>query len=215
MPWCLNTAVVETKAGGVLGWSGTSLASDAINTGISRDASGVVDIGNGTAQDKSGFIRSGMTVRVASNFTTAANTNLQNIVGLTWTLPNAGTQTFSFACDLAYSQATANAAVAFGINAVTAAPTNIFATATMGTSLTAETSGTLPTLTTTTPTAIVSATPSTFGPIGTVADIFTVHIGGTIENPLATANTFTIMVSTATAADAVTIYRGSACYLTP
>jgi hypothetical protein len=190
----------------------TNAGNAAIDTGFSREAPAVFDCGNGTALNKACFLRSGMTVAVASDFTTAANTSLQTITGLSWTLPNLGTLSFTFACNLAYSQATGAAAVAFGIQAATNSPTNIFATGTQqitvgppGTYV----SGTLPTLATTTATAIVSGTP------GAQATNYTVHLGGRIENPAATANTFNIMVSTATSGDAVTVLRGSSCYLTP
>jgi hypothetical protein len=65
--------------------------------------------------------------------------------------------------------------------------------------------GTLATLTTTTATAIVTGTP------GATATNYTAELDGTIESP--SANTINIMVSTATAADAVTVLRGSYCQL--
>lgn len=157
---------------------------------------------------KTGFIQSGNTVRIASDFTTAANTNLQTITGLTWTVP-AIASSYSFHCSLSYSQGTAAAAVSFGIQAATNAPTNIFANGaqqiTVGPPAT-EVNGTLATLSTTTATTIVSGTP------GATATNYVVMLDGTIENP-ALANTFNIMVATATSADAVTVKRGSYCQL--
>jgi hypothetical protein len=158
--------------------------------------------------DKTGFARLPNVARVASDFTTAANTNLQTITGLTWSLP-AIAASYSFHCTLSYSQGTATASVGFGIQAATNAPTNIFANGaqqmTVGPPAT-ENNGTLPTLTTTTATAIVSGTP------GATGTNYVVMLDGTIENP-ALANTINIMVSTATAADAVTVKRGSYCTL--
>lgn len=155
-----------------------------------------------------GMFLNGGTVRVASNFTTSGvGTALEAITGLTWTLPATGTITFSYSCDLSYLQNTANAAVAFGIKA-SANPTNIYSTGiqqiTIGPPATIVT-GTLATLATTTATNIVSGTPTA------AATNYTVHLGGTIENPATTANTFTIDVSTGTAADTVTVLRGSKC----
>jgi hypothetical protein len=186
------------------------LLSGTNDTGISRDAAGIIDFGNGVAASKTAFLRSGMTVQVAADFTTANNTNLQTITGLSWTLPNTGTLTFSFDCELAYSQASGNAVVAFGIQAASAAPTNIFAKGdeqiTVGPPSTFA-SGVLPTLTTTTATKIVSGTPTA------IATNYTVHLAGTIENPATTANTINMMTSTATGTDAVTVKRGSFCSL--
>jgi hypothetical protein len=155
-----------------------------------------------------GFIQSGNTARVATDFTTAANTSLQTIAALTWTVPAVATS-YSFHCAITYSQATAAALVSFGIQAATNAPTNIFANGsqeiTQGPPAT-EVNGNLPTLATTTATTIVSGTP------GSTANSYVVTLDGTIENP-AVVNTFNIMVSTATSADAVTVKRGSYCQL--
>lgn len=176
-----------------------------IDTGVTRFAAGVVSASNGSANNRAGLFISGNQVFVTSNFTTAANTSLQTITGLSWTVP-ATAINYSFSCHLAYSQATANAAVAFGIQAATNAPTNIFARGIEWTSTTAATTGVLATLTTTTATAIVSATPSA------TATNFVTDLSGTLELG-ASANTINIMVSTATSGDAVTVLRGSYCTL--
>jgi hypothetical protein len=145
-------------------------------------------------------------VAAASDFTTAANNSLQTITGLTWTLPANIAENVPFECHLAYSQATATAAVSFGIQSATIAPTNIFATGLMTTAAAAQTSGNLPTLSTTTATAIVTATPSA------ITTVWGIDLSGYIENPSnASANVINIMVKTATAADAVTVKRGSFC----
>ncbi len=143
---------------------------------------------------------------VAADFTTAANTSLQTITGLTWTLPANTTLNVPFRCWLAYSQATATAAVSFGIQSATIAPTNIFATGAIYRSTTAATYGNLPTLATTTATAIVTGTPTA------ITTVWKAEIAGYIENPSnASTNVINIMVSTANAARLVTVKRGSFC----
>jgi hypothetical protein len=180
------------------------------DTGLAGDTTAAPVVNTTGSAVTANFVRGTNTVRVASNFTTAANTNLQAITGLTWTfIPTA--QSYSFHCSLTYSQGTANAAVAFGIQSVTAAPTNIFANGTQQITVgppATFTTGTLATLTTTTATAIVSGTP------GATATNYVAQLDGTIENPAA-ENTAVVMVSTATAADAVTVLRGSYCSITP
>lgn len=169
-----------------------------------------------SALQSGGFLQGINTVRVASDFTTAANTSLQTITGLTFTLP-AVAKNYSFSCYGAYFQSTGNAVVAFGIQAASANPTNIFATGTMeiaaGPPRQSE-SAVLPTLATTTATAIVSGTPSAFAASCTAAACNVWELDGTIENP-ASAQVINIMVSTATAADAVTVMRGSYCSIHP
>jgi hypothetical protein len=82
----------------------------------------------GTLTAKSYVLGGQNTIQVASDFTTANNTNLQTITGLTWNLLPGAAQNYRFVCYLAYSQAAALTAVAFGIQAATNNPTNIFAT---------------------------------------------------------------------------------------
>lgn len=147
-------------------------------------------------------------VAVATDFTTANNTSLQAITGLSWTFP-ATAANYSFHCGLLYSQATANTGINFGIQAATNNPTNISALGvmelTIGPPSTFVASG-LATLSTTTATAIVGSTP------GATATNYTMTIDGTLELAAST-NTVNIMVSTAAGADAVTIKRGSYCNL--
>lgn len=173
---------------------------------VGQLASGVVGIGT-SAGGKQALVASGNTVRVTSDFATAANTNLQTITGLSWTFPATGTMIFSFHCHGSYSIATGAVAVAFGIQSATAAATNIFATGEMYTAATVATQATLATLASTTATAIVSGTPGSTG-VNNTFDLY-----GTIENPASTANTINIMVSTATSGDVVTVKRGSYCSL--
>jgi len=143
---------------------------------------------------------------VASDFTTAANTSLQTITGLSTTMPASTVAVASFHCSLNWTQATGTAAVAFGIQGATTAPTSINANATSFSNTTAETTGTLNGLTTTTATAIVSVAPSA------ITTIWKAEMDGTIEAPSnASPTVVNWMVSTATSADAVTVKRGSYC----
>jgi hypothetical protein len=184
-------------------------------TGIFNEASqNIVFYSNGTAwmtgnqnaifATKQFSPGGGNKIFVTANFTTAANTNLQTITGLQFIHTASNAINWNFHCNLAYSQATATAAVAFGIQAATNSPTNIFATGQEWTSTTAATNGILATLATTTATNIVSATPSA------TATNFNVYLDGTLELA-ASANTINFMVSTATSGDAVTVLRGSYC----
>jgi len=182
----------------------------ALNTSRIATSADVIGLWSGTCNSATLFFGDGTcrgSIQVASNFTTANNTNLQTITGLVFNVP--GGQNYSFHCALSYSQATANVAVAFGIQSATTSPTNIFANGTeqitVGPPATFVT-GILPTLTTTTATSIVSGTP------GATATNYTAQLDGTIELPSG-ADAINIMVSTAAGADAVTVLRGSYCQL--
>jgi hypothetical protein len=203
---------VNIISGGVFGMSSSSTdAATAADTGLSRDAAGIVDVGTGAAGSAAGLLRAGNTVVVASNFTTTS-TSLVTITGLSWTFP-ATNHNYHFSCTLSYSQATAAAANAFGVQAATTAPTNLYAAMQVLTSLTnAGVTATLPTLATTTATNIGTFTPGAFGAIGTVADIFTAEIWGELEQGSG-ATTLNIMTLSGSASDSLTIYRGSSCTL--
>lgn len=143
--------------------------------------------------------------QVATDFTTANNTSLQTIGALTFTVL-ANAQNLSFHCSLAYSQATAAVADAFGIQVATNAPTNVIANGQVYTAAAVSTTATLATLSTTTATNIVTFTPSA------TATNFTATLDGTIELP-ASAHTVNFMVSTTAGADVITVKRGSYCQL--
>ena len=159
-----------------------------------------------------GFLTSGNTVAVGtSNFTTAS-TSLVTITGLTWTLP-ATAHNYAFRCSISYSQATAPATNAFGVQATTTAPTNLYAAMRVSTGLAITgTDATLPVLGTTTATNIGTFTPSASGAIGTVADIFVADVWGYLEQG-AGATTLNIMALSGSGSDSLTIYRGSSCQL--
>ena len=146
------------------------------------------------------------TLYVASDFTLSANTNLQTISGLTFTLPANTALTVAFNCHLMYSQATAAVADQFGIQAATIAPTNIAAKGQVYTSTSASVAGNLPILATTTATAIVTFTPSA------ITTVFNADLSGFIENPSnASTNVINVMAQTSNAANLVTVKRGSFC----
>lgn len=211
----LNATSLSLNATTPIRWSNSNSYANqgSVDLGVSRDSAGIIDFGNGTQGDATGFTRSGNTVRLTSNFTTTS-ASLVTITGLAWTFP-ATNHNYSFTCQLSYSQATAAAANAFGIQAATTAPTNIYAAMHVDTSLAdAGVNATLPTLNTTTATNIGTFTPSAFGAIGTVADIFTAELWGSLEQG-AGATTLNIMALTGNASDALTIYRGSSCTLMP
>lgn len=201
----ITSSVLRGKPSSIIGWATGDPASTAFDTGLTRPAAGLIYAGNGAASNKTALIQSGMSQFVTANFTTSGvGTALEAITGLSITVPAlAGNWTFH--AHLAYSQAVGVGAVAFGIQAVTNAPTNIFATGlqqiTVGPPATF-TTGTLATLTTTTATNIVSGT------AGATATNYICDLYGTCELG-ASANTIRILVSTSVAADLVTVLRGS------
>lgn len=144
-------------------------------------------------------------VRVATDFTVAANTSLQAIPGLSLILVANDPQTVPFSCHLLYSQATAAVADQFGVQTVSLAPTSIMVKAQANTSATAFTAGNVPALTTTTATPVVTFTPSA------TATVFSADMDGMIENASGVASTFNIMVQTSNASDLITVKRGSFC----
>lgn len=202
---------VNNNANSSLGLTRFTLGTEAATNPAVCPASTIWDVCDGAGTTTLGattlLSANGNKTFVTTNFTTANNTALQTITGLTFNFP-AVAHNWNYECDLAYSQATANVAVAFGIQAATNTPTNIFGTGIMQVSTTAGVSayasGTLATLATTTGTNIVSGTP-----VATATN-YTVHLAGTLELG-ASANAVNFMVSTATGTDAVTVLRGSSC----
>lgn len=147
--------------------------------------------------------------RVSTDFTTSGvGTALENITGLGFTIPASTALNVPFYCRLIYHQNVANVAVAFGLQDVTVSPTNIAASGTIYTSATVLAAANLPALATTSATAIVSGTPSA------ITTNWNAEISGMIEAPSnASSSAINFMVSTATAADTVTVLRGSYCRL--
>lgn len=146
-------------------------------------------------------------VFVASDFTTSGvGTALEPITGLSWTLPASTALTVGFHCALTYSQAVGNVAVSFGPG-FSVAPTNVEASGIMETNVTTIGALGMTAITTATSSAAVTGTPAA------TATLMFAMLDGFIENPSTTANVVTINAKTATAADLVTVKRGSFCAL--
>lgn len=147
--------------------------------------------------------------RVTTDFTTSGSgTALETITGLTFTIPATTALNVPFSCHLVYHQNVANVAVAFGIQDVTVSPTNIAAMGEIHTSASVIAAANLVGLATTTATAIISATPSA------ITTDWNAEVSGMVEAPSnASSSAIRLMVSTATAADTVTVRRGSFCQL--
>lgn len=183
------------------------------DTALSRLSAGILQVGTSANNGLGTLTAAAYQVngiaqifRVTGDFTIAGNTSLQAITGLSWTVPASTAMNIPFSCHLAYSQATAAVAVAFGIQDVTVAPTSLFATGHIQTNATVFTEQNLPALTTTTATTIVTGTPSA------ITTIWSVDLNGMIEQPSnASTSAINIMVSTANASDLVTVKRGSFC----
>jgi hypothetical protein len=146
-------------------------------------------------------------VFVASDFTTSGvGTALEAITGLAFTIPASIALNVPFSCHFIYQQGVANVGVAFGLQDATVSPTNINAAGVMHTSTTASTAGVLIALASTTATAIVTATP------GATATDYVVDLSGVVEAPSnVSSSVVSFRVSTATAADLVTVRRASWC----
>lgn len=204
----LEVSPTGTTMGSSAGYCHTAAGNPhgaAVETCLNQLAPGVVGIGTGSGENKSGLIQSGNTVRVATDFTTAHTTKLQTIAGLSWNLP-ATALTYSFHCSLSYSDSTASSEVAFGIQAANNAPQHLFANATMQVDHATFSGGTLSELRTIKATTIVRGLPAA------AHRNFTATIDGTIENR-PSMNTINIMVASQKLANAVTIKRGSYCQL--
>lgn len=143
---------------------------------------------------------------VTSDFTTANNTSLQAITGLSWTMPASTALNMPFTCELLYSQATAAVSDQFGIQDVTVAPTNLMVAGDLYTNATAKANGSQTAINSTTATAFITFTP------GATATNFSAHISGFIEQPSnASTSVVQLMIATSNGADAITIRRGSFC----
>lgn len=185
--------------------SGTVYSINA-DTGLSREAAGIWDVGNGTAGDQSGFVASGNKVFLNAPFTDSNASGLQVITGLSFALGTVA-HNWSFHCSLQYSQATPSASDQFGVASLTTAPTQLRAwgivTTTEGAAAVINT-GDSGAITNTTPTAT-----NTFTPVGT--GVKQVTIDGTIETAGVTATTLQFYVTNGTAANVIVIARDSYC----
>lgn len=147
-------------------------------------------------------------VKVASDFTTSGvGTNSEAITGLTYSLPAGTVLAVPVHCGLTYLQNTGNAAVTFAVG-FSGAPTNAQFEGIGETAVTAIGVLGATAITTATTGAILTLTP------GATATNYYASFDGYIENPsLGSANTVTFYARTATAADTVTVRRGSYCSL--
>jgi hypothetical protein len=183
----------------IYGWAGFTGTIDNVSAKLVTP----VDILTGDVQQLTG----------ADYTTTQTALSTAPITGLTLTTPANAATTYSFTCNITYSQATAAAANLWGVTTSGTAPTSL---AVFGRVYTNNT-GTLVansarSITTNTSTTVVTATPSAFGSIGTTADMFQAVLWGTLEAPSnATPSTVAIAVASGSASDALTVYRGSNC----
>lgn len=144
-------------------------------------------------------------VFVTTDFSTAANTNLQIITGLTWTLPATTAINIPFRCVIFYSQATAAVSDSFGVQTDTVTPSNFQAGGSMETALGTTAYGDA-TIANTTATAVVTGTPSATG------TIFNAYVDGFLENPSnASPTILSVQVKTSVSGDVITVKRGSFC----
>lgn len=169
------------------GYFGTSLVTPTVNATTAYQNFGITQV----------YFTTG-------NFTTAGNTNLQTITGLTIPLPATTVLNMPFSCKLTYSMATAAVSMSFGLQTDTLTPTNFQGMGHMETALTTVAYGDA-TVTNTTATVIVSGTPSA------ITTIWNAYIDGFIENPSGAATNINVMVKTSNSADLVTVYRDSWC----
>ena len=146
------------------------------------------------------------TYRVTADQTIAAGASLQNIPGLSWTLPANLALNISYACNLVWVQNTAAAADSFGFQDVTNAPTNVFTYASADNvsgskaGVTGITDGAPGTAATT----MINVTP------GAAATFYGAYFTGTIEQPSnASTSAFNIMAQFTT--NSGVIKRGSFC----
>jgi hypothetical protein len=147
---------------------------------------------------------------VTADFVTAANTNLQAITGLSYTLPaNLATKS-KWNCDLYYNQQTAAVADAFGVQDVTVAPTQIMGGGFVQTAATTWVDTAMAaTITTTTATNIVAFTPSV------ITTIWHARLDFFVEQPSnASTSAIQVQAKTGTAADTLTVKRDSSCLVT-
>ena len=178
-----------------------------------RPAQNLLSIGANTS-GSGGFLKStGQTLAVTAadvtcgtGGTLAPCTSLTTITGLSVTLPSSA-QTWAFECDLIVGQATSAAADQIGVQTATNAPTNLAATATAYTAAAVSTSASITGVSSTTAQSVITFTP---GGTGTKLPV---HLAGTVEGSSASGTTLNIMALTGAAADLLTIYRGSHCWI--
>lgn len=184
------------------------------DTGITRLAAGLLAFGTGALSSQAGFQKSAqfLSVRAAdvtcgTGGTLTPCTAFTTITGLSRALPLVAAD-WSFKCDLVVSQATAAAADQIGVQTATNSAANMTASAQAYTAAAVVASGAIADVgVTTTPQSVITFTP---GGVGTLVPI---HLAGTFETVSASGTTFNVTVLTGAAADLLTIYRGSSCWV--
>lgn len=145
----------------------------------------------------------------SGSFTTSGvGTALEAITGLSWTFPANTALNIPFECHIIYHQNSATANINFGFQDATVAPTNLAVQGIFNTSATTSTQQNLVGSSTTTATNIFAAAAASV-----ITTNWNVDFWGYIEQPSnASSSVFSIRTSTATAADTVTVVRGSYCH---
>jgi hypothetical protein len=154
------------------------------------------------------FVKTAQSLAVTgSDFTCSSGcTSLTTITGLSATLPTVAAN-WSFSCDLIIDQATAAAADQIGVQTATNASTNLAATAIAYTAAAVSTSGSLVGASSTTSQSVLTFTP---GATGTNLPL---HLAGTVEGASASGTVLNIQILTGSSSDAITVKRGSACWV--
>lgn len=206
---------VQVSPGSAYCWANATIPqiNSSSDTCFWRPAVNLVTIGANTS-GSGGFLKStgqtlavtGADVTCGTSGTLTPCTALTTITGLSVTLPSS-TQTWAFECDLIVSQATAAAADQIGVQTATNAPTNLAVTATAYTAAAVSTSASITGVSSTTAQSVITFTP---GGTGTKLPV---HLAGTVEGSSVSGTTLNIMALTGAAADLLTIYRGSHCWI--
>lgn len=170
-----------------------------------------VDVG--AACTTGSFVKTAQTLQITGADVTCGTsgtltpcTSFTTITGLSVALPTVATN-WTFSCDLIVSQATGAAADQIGVQTATNASTNLAASGIAYTAAAVSTAAAFTTVSSTSAQSIVTFTP---GATGTKLPI---HVTGTIEGTSTSGTTFNLQVLTGNAADLLTVYRGSACWL--
>ena len=211
--WLMHDfALQEFNQGGYC-WTAASTPDASDDTCVNRQAPGLVGVGVSTSTT-TGFIKTAQTLQITAADVTCGTsgtltpcTSATTITGLSVALPHVAAN-WSFDCTLIVSQATAAAANQIGVQTATNGATNIAATATAYTAAATSTSASI--------TGVASSTTSqsviTFTP-GATGTKLPIYLKGTIEGASASGTTLNITALTGAAADLMTIYRGSQCYV--
>lgn len=194
---------------------GSGNAGSAKDTGLTRKGPGFVAIGTGASGNEAGYSQGANTAQVVTadvtcgtGGTLAPCTAFTTITGLTFTFPLVAAN-WSFDCDLIVSQATAAAANQIAVQTATNGATNLTAYGFALTAAAVITDATPITdvASTTTAQSVLTFTPSA------VAFKVPIHLAGTVEGVSASGTVLNIQVLTGAAADLLTIYRGSKCWV--